>query len=127
MLVRHDLGRGVILTLDQESPGSSPGGATRKPLGLGRRLSSLPPPSPSCIVSRFWFFAPPPAPVSSPSRSLPGDPVLPVLAQLAARRGAPQYLRSDNWPEFIPRRIQRWLTRKGITTAYIDPGKSWQN
>jgi len=36
-------------------------------------------------------------------------------------------LRSDNWPEFIPRRIQRWLTRKGITTAYIDPGKSWQN
>src|ERR1043166_8577951 len=40
-------GHGVLQTnplgsaLDQESPGSSPGGATGKPLGLGRRLSSL--------------------------------------------------------------------------------------
>src|SRR5712691_2958373 len=47
--------------------------------------------------------------------------------QLVARRGAPQYLRSDNGPEFIARRIQRWLAREGITTAYIDPGKPWQN
>lgn len=61
------------------------------------------------------------------ARSLPGDRVLPVLAQLVARRGAPQYLRSDNGPEFIARRIQRWLQREGITTAYIDPGKPWQN
>ncbi len=61
------------------------------------------------------------------ARSLPGDRVLPVLAQLVVRRGAPQYLRSDNGPEFIARRIQRWLAREGITTAYIDPGKPWQN
>ena len=42
---RHDLGRGVILTLDQESPGSSPGGATR-PAGCtpaGLRLPLAPP------------------------------------------------------------------------------------
>src|SRR2546425_11538723 len=43
------------------------------------------------------------------ARSLPGDRVLPVLAELVTRRGAPQYLRSDNGPEFIARRIQRWL------------------
>ena len=61
------------------------------------------------------------------ARSLPGDRVLPVLAQLVARRGAPHFLRSDNGPEFIARRIQRWLAREGITTAYIDPGKPWQN
>ncbi len=61
------------------------------------------------------------------ARSLPGDRVLPVLAQLVVRRGAPQYLRSDNGPEFIARRIQRWLAREGIMTAYIDPGKPWQN
>src|SRR6266404_896014 len=60
-------------------------------------------------------------------RSLPADRVLPVLAQLVARRGAPHFLRSDNGPEFIARRIQRWLAREGITTAYIDPGKPWQN
>src|SRR5881296_444754 len=61
------------------------------------------------------------------ARSLPADRVLPVLAQLVARRGAPQYLRSDNGPEFIAHRIRRWLGRAGITTAYIDPGKPWQN
>lgn len=61
------------------------------------------------------------------ARSLPGDRVLPVLAQLVARRGAPQYVRSDNGPEFIARRIQRWLQHAGITTAYIEPGKPWQN
>jgi len=61
------------------------------------------------------------------ARSLPGDRVLPVLTQLVARRGAPHFLRSDNGPEFIARRIQRWLAREGITTAYIDPGKPWQN
>src|SRR5207247_8012130 len=61
------------------------------------------------------------------ARSLPGDRVLPVLAQVVARRGASQYLRSDNGPEFIAHRIRRWLGRAGITTAYIDPGKPWQN
>jgi transposase InsO family protein len=61
------------------------------------------------------------------ARSLPADRVLQGLVQLVARRGAPQYLRSDNGPEFIARRIQRWLAREGITTAYIDPGKPWQN
>src|SRR6266545_5116813 len=61
------------------------------------------------------------------ARSLPADRVLQGLVQLVARRGAPQYLRSDNGPEFIARRFQRWLAREGITTAYIDPGKPWQN
>ena len=61
------------------------------------------------------------------ARSLPADRVLQGLMQLVARRGAPLYLRSDNGPEFIAHRIRRWLGRAGITTAYIDPGKPWQN
>ena len=61
------------------------------------------------------------------ARSLPAERVLQVVAQLVSRRGAPQYLRSDNGPEFIAHRIQRWLKGAGITTAYIDPGKPWQN
>jgi putative transposase len=61
------------------------------------------------------------------ARSLPADRVVPVLTQLVARRGAPQYVRSDNGPEFIAHRIRRWLGREHITTAYIDPGKPWQN
>jgi putative transposase len=41
--------------------------------------------------------------------------------------GPPGYLRSDNGPEFIARRIRQWLGQTGIVTAYIDPGKPWQN
>jgi putative transposase len=60
-------------------------------------------------------------------RSLPARRVLEVLAQLVARYGPPGYLRSDNGPEFIARCVRRWLGQTGITTAYIDPGKPWQN
>lgn len=61
------------------------------------------------------------------ARSLPAVRVLQVLAQLVSSREAPQYLRSDNGPEFIAHRIRHWLGREHITTAYIDPGKPWQN
>ena len=61
------------------------------------------------------------------ARSLPGAEVLRVLSHLVARYGAPRYLRSDNGPEFIARRVRRWLAQSGIVTAYIDPGKPWQN
>jgi putative transposase len=60
-------------------------------------------------------------------RSLPGRRVLEVLGQLVARYGPPGHLRSDNGPEFIARRVRQWLRQTGITTAYIDPGKPWQN
>lgn len=61
------------------------------------------------------------------ARSLPAAEVLRVPSQLVARYGAPRYLRSDNGPEFIARRLRRWLAQSGIATAYIDPGKPWQN
>jgi putative transposase len=53
--------------------------------------------------------------------------VLEVLGQLVARYGPPGYLRSDNGPEFIARRAHAWLGQTGVVTAYIDPGKPWQN
>ncbi len=36
-------------------------------------------------------------------------------------------MRSDNGPEFVSRAIVRWLIASGIDTAFIDPGKPWQN
>ena len=36
-------------------------------------------------------------------------------------------MRSDNGPEFVARAIVRWLHQADIETAYIDPGKPWQN
>jgi putative transposase len=53
--------------------------------------------------------------------------VIEVLAQLVSVHGAPQYLRSDNGPEFVATAILRWLHTAQIETAFIDPGKPWQN
>lgn len=61
------------------------------------------------------------------ARSLPAAEVRRVLGHLVRRYGPPRYLRSDNGPEFLARRLRRWLTRTGIATAYIDPGRPWQN
>ena len=53
--------------------------------------------------------------------------VIEVLAQLVSVHGTPRYLRSDNGPEFVACAILRWLQASDIETAFIDPGKPWQN
>jgi putative transposase len=53
--------------------------------------------------------------------------VIEVLARLVSLRGGPRYLRCDNGPEFVSRALLRWMTKEGIETAFIDPGKPWQN
>jgi putative transposase len=53
--------------------------------------------------------------------------VIEVLAQLVSVHGAPRHLRSDNGPEFVAGAILRWLHTAQIETAFIDPGKPWQN
>jgi putative transposase len=53
--------------------------------------------------------------------------VIEVLSKLVSVHGAPRYLRSDNGPEFISRAILRWVLDAKIDTAFIDPGKPWQN
>ena len=50
-----------------------------------------------------------------------------MLSRLISERGAPQYLRSDNEPEFVARALLKWMADHKIETALIDPGKSWQN
>jgi putative transposase len=53
--------------------------------------------------------------------------VIEVLERLVSVHGAPSYLRSDNGPEFVATAILRWLQEAQIETAFIDPGKPWQN
>lgn len=53
--------------------------------------------------------------------------VIEVLGRLVSLHGAPQSLRSDNGPEFVSRAILKWLKEADIATAFIDPGKPWQN
>ncbi len=59
--------------------------------------------------------------------SLPSSAVVAVLERLVAEHGAPEFLRSDNGPEFIARRVQAWLAQAGVATYYIEPGSPWQN
>jgi putative transposase len=50
-----------------------------------------------------------------------------ALNKVMARRGAPEFVRSDNGPEFIARRLMEMLKARGVTCRHIDPGSPWQN
>ena len=59
--------------------------------------------------------------------SLPSGRVITVLERLFEERGGPDYIRSDNGPEFIAGRVRRWLGERGSETIYITPGHPWEN
>lgn len=59
--------------------------------------------------------------------SIPAAKVIEVLTFVFLLHGHPVYLRSDNGPEFVAAAIQEWLADHHIQTAYIEPGKPWQN
>ena len=60
-------------------------------------------------------------------RSITARDVISTLEYLFAVRGAPQYIRSDNGPEFIADAIKSWLARSGVGTLYIEKGSPWEN
>jgi putative transposase len=60
-------------------------------------------------------------------RRIRATDVLALLQEAIEQHGAPEYIRSDNGPEFIAKAIQRWLRKNEIKTIYIDPGCPWQN
>jgi len=53
--------------------------------------------------------------------------VIELLAKLFSSYGPPAFLRSDNGPEFVAKAVRSWLESQGVATAYIEPGKPWQN
>lgn len=53
--------------------------------------------------------------------------VVEVLSKLVSLHGAPKHLRSDNGPEFVATAIMKWAVECGIDSAYISPGKPWEN
>jgi putative transposase len=53
--------------------------------------------------------------------------VIEILTPLVSAHGAPRYLRSDNGAEFVATAVLRWVQTAAIETAFIDPGKPWQN
>ena len=53
--------------------------------------------------------------------------VIETLADLMARRGVPDHIRSDNGPKFTAKAIREWLAKVGARTLYIEPGSPWEN
>lgn len=53
--------------------------------------------------------------------------VIDTLQWLFMLHGAPEYLRSDNGPEFVAKALQAWLAERGAKTLYITPGSPWEN
>ncbi len=61
------------------------------------------------------------------SRRLGADAVLYRLTELFVSRRPPDYIRSDNGPEFTAKAVRGWLGRIGVKTLYIEPGSPWEN
>jgi len=61
------------------------------------------------------------------ARKLKSVDVLETLADLFIIKGIPDYIRSDNGPEFTAVILREWLTRIGSKTLFIEPGSPWEN
>jgi len=61
------------------------------------------------------------------ARKLSSRDVLRVLAYLFIHRGTPDFIRSDNGPEFTAKAVRSWLERLGVQTLFIEPGSPWEN
>jgi putative transposase len=55
------------------------------------------------------------------------EEVLEELYPLLLRHGRPDYIRSDNGPEFTASSFREWLVRCGIQPIQIFPGSPWEN
>ena len=61
-------------------------------------------------------------------RRMEAKDVIRILeAAVLARGGPPEFIRSDNGPEFIALAVKDWIERRGFKTLYIEPGAPWQN
>ena len=60
-------------------------------------------------------------------RGFKSQQVVDVLRHLFAVRERPEFIRSDNGPEFVSRAVRRWLAQAGVGTLYIAKGSPWEN
>jgi len=60
-------------------------------------------------------------------RSITGEDVVDVLDYLFQVHGEPEFIRSDNGPEFVSEAVRKWLEASGVGTLFIEPGSPWEN
>ena len=61
------------------------------------------------------------------ARKITSDDVRECLTDLVVKYGPPEYIRSDNGPEFTAKAVRSWLGRIGVWTLFIEPGSPWEN
>jgi len=61
------------------------------------------------------------------ARHISSQDVINQLYELFLLRGVPQYIRSDNGPEFTAKAIRKWLYSLSVKTLFIEPGSPWEN
>jgi transposase InsO family protein len=61
------------------------------------------------------------------ARNIRSPRLLERLSELFLQHGAPDYIRSDNGPEFTAKSVRRWLSRVDVETLFIEPGSPWEN
>jgi len=61
------------------------------------------------------------------ARSFTAADVVGVLQYLFAVRGTPEFIRSDNGPEFVAKAVVRWLDQAEVGTLFIAKGSPWEN
>lgn len=62
-----------------------------------------------------------------PERAIGGHSLTRILDRLAAQRGLPQAIRTDNGKEFCGRAMLSWAHAHGVKLFLIEPGKPNQN
>jgi transposase InsO family protein len=60
-------------------------------------------------------------------RSITGEDVVDTLEYLFQVHGEPEFIRSDNGPEFVSEVVRKWLKDSGVRTLFIEPGSPWEN
>ncbi len=60
-------------------------------------------------------------------RRITSGDVIDQLFYLFIFRGTPEYIRSDNGPEFTAKAVRKWLKDLEVTTLFIEPGSPWEN
>ena len=61
------------------------------------------------------------------ARTITAEDVVERMIRLLRERGVPDYIRSDNGPEFIAKPLREWLERASVGTLYVEPGAPWEN
>jgi transposase InsO family protein len=61
------------------------------------------------------------------ARKQSSEEVLARLADLFVERGTPDFIRSDQGPEFTAQAVREWLARVEVKTLFIERGSPWEN